>query len=97
MFVKENPDRKKKTKKQKKNIFFFSYDYDSLTHYGPRTFSKDFISETIEALHPDRQDASLMGQRSGFSILDAKQINKIFVRLYSCFRFAELNAGKSLY
>nr|BAC16240.1 myosinase-III [Heterololigo bleekeri] len=52
------------------------YDYNSLTHYGPTTFSVDHIKPTIIPL----KEGVTIGQRQGMSQLDIVQLQ----RLYKC-------------
>lgn len=52
----------------------FDYDYNSLMHYGKRTFSKNGLP-TIKAL--DNQYMSL-GRGDGFSELDIKKMNALY-------------------
>ncbi|KAK3087810.1 hypothetical protein FSP39_010940 [Pinctada imbricata] len=64
-------------KKQMPNImdtFDSPYDYGSIMHYGPKTFSKN--GETVlEALYDDHKT---MGQRVGFSDADIWKIEKLY-------------------
>jgi len=65
-----------------------SYDLKSLMHYGCKSFSKNSFSDTLRANrrrrwwdgHAGRKDCSQMGQRSGLSGEDIRQLQ----RMYSC-------------
>lgn len=52
-----------------------SYDYDSITHYGPTDGSKD-RNPVIEALHPEK--AKNMGQREKLSTTDIARITQLY-------------------
>ncbi|XP_060078887.1 protein SpAN-like [Ylistrum balloti] len=54
------------------------YDIGSVMHYGPKWFSKDRESHTIDPL--DKRMTPLMGQREGLSYIDVKTANS----LYNC-------------
>merc|ERR1719291_856122 len=65
-----------------------TYDLKSIMHYGCKAFSKNRFSDTLRAnrrrrwwdWHAGRKDCSEMGQRSGLSGEDIKQLQ----RMYSC-------------
>jgi hypothetical protein len=65
-----------------------TYDLGSIMHYGCKAFAKNKFSDTLRAnrrrrwwdWHAGRKDCSEMGQRSGLSGEDIKQLQ----RMYSC-------------
>ena len=56
----------------------FPYDYESVMHYGSKSFGKGafFKSRTIETV--DKRYQNVIGQRRGFSEIDIKQIKKMY-------------------
>ena len=56
------------------DTFEAPYDYGSIMHYGPTTFSKNG-NATLEAIF-DAQGT--MGQRAGFSDVDIWKIEKLY-------------------
>jgi len=51
-----------------------SYDVTSIMHYGPYAFAKNRNKPTITAIQPTSQ----MGQRTAFSSIDIKKLNKLY-------------------
>lgn len=52
------------------------YDYASMMHYGKRAFSISRDKLTIVTLDPSKQ--MLIGNRNGFSKIDAMQLNLMY-------------------
>jgi len=54
------------------------YDYNSIMHYGSKSFGKGllFKSTTIETI--DKSKQRVIGQRSGLSKIDIKQLNLMY-------------------
>lgn len=50
------------------------YDFDSIMHYGPKSFSKNGKDTIRSILDPNRP----LGQRNGFTSLDAHEINALY-------------------
>lgn len=63
-----------KAKSGETNSFGVKYDYGSVMHYSPTSFSKDG-KPTIEA---KQKTSATMGQRNGFSKSDIEKINKMY-------------------
>ena len=63
-----------KYKQSKIDNMDFGYDYNSLMHYGSKTFSKNGKA-TIRARN---RHYLPLGRRSGFSTMDIKKINALY-------------------
>lgn len=59
--------------------FGVGYDYGSILHYGPYTFSKNGLPTIIRRI----DDGTVMGQRRQMSVKDIKKLN----RMYRCFDY----------
>ncbi|XP_057292518.1 mucin-2-like [Hydractinia symbiolongicarpus] len=74
------PGAERNFRKEETIDFGSPYDYGSVMHYGPLTFSKDGRLPTLEKL--DKTNKDVMGQRNGLSEQDKYQIN----RAYGCLK-----------
>lgn len=61
------------------SVDYFDYDYNSLMHYGPRSFAKNASRPTIVPLRPN----VTIGQRDGMSYGDRQTIAKMYERFFS--------------
>ena len=53
------------------------YDYDSVMHYGPRTFSKYPKDSTKYTMRP-KDSSKTIGQQSHISKIDAVKLRKMY-------------------
>ncbi|NWR30752.1 ASTL metalloendopeptidase, partial [Tachuris rubrigastra] len=82
------PDRSDFKKFENSNNLGLPYDYSSVMHYGPYTFTNTTGKATIVPI----PDGSVhIGQRQGLSNLDVAKINK----LYNCSRCSTILDGTS--
>ena len=65
--------------KKPDSVDYFDYDYNSIMHYGPRSFAKDSSKPTIVPLKP----GVTIGQRNGMSYGDRQTIAKMYERFFA--------------